>query len=220
MAVQKSTHITAVSKHTASIVENQHNPTDKIRVIYNGVDEQFFRPLSKHKKKRNVKVLFAGNLKRQKGAHWLPEICKKAGTELEFYATTGLMNLPQKLQNIKSVGVVNHQDMPNLYNDMDILLMPTVREGFGLVVAEAMACGLPVVATNCTALPELIDHGKGGYLCKIGDTSDFAEKINILAKSPSLRHIMGEYNRSKIESHFTLKRMVAEYHTLFEEIHS
>lgn len=117
-----------------------------------------------------------------------------------------------------SVGSVPFEEMPNLYRDMDILLMPTVREGFGLSVAEAMACGLPVVASGCSSIPELIDDYKGGFLCPVGDVNVFAEKINILAESPSLRKEMGEYNRAKVEKMFTLNRMVNEYKKLFEEV--
>ena len=96
--------------------------------------------------------------------------------------------------------------------------MPTVREGFGLAIAEAMACGLPVVASNCSAIPELIDDGKGGFLCPIGDVQAFADKINLLAESPRLRLQMGEYNRAKIEQKFTLARMVKKYQALFKEV--
>jgi glycosyltransferase involved in cell wall biosynthesis len=108
--------------------------------------------------------------------------------------------------------------MPNRYRQMDILLMPTVREGFGLAVAEAMACGLPVVASNCSSIPELIDDGKGGFLCPIGDVKAFAEKINLLAESPGLRKEMGQYNRARIEKKFTLERMVKEYQKVFSEV--
>jgi glycosyltransferase involved in cell wall biosynthesis len=108
--------------------------------------------------------------------------------------------------------------MPQIYQQADILLFPTVREGFGLAAAEAMACGLPVVATNCSSLPELIDNGKGGFLCPIGDVEAFAEKINFLAENPELRREMGEYNRAKVEKMFTLNRMVGEYQQLFEEV--
>jgi glycosyltransferase involved in cell wall biosynthesis len=101
---------------------------------------------------------------------------------------------------------------------MDILLMPTVREGFGLAIAEAMACGLPVVASNCSAIPELIDEGKGGFLCPVGDVDAFAEKINLLADSPILRREMGNYNRAKVEKMFTLDRMASEYQELFEKV--
>ena len=88
----------------------------------------------------------------------------------------------------------------------------------GLAAAEAMSCGLPVVASNCSSLPELIDDGKGGFLCPVGDVEAFAEKINLLADSPKLRHEMGEYNRSKVEELFTVERMVNEYKDLFEQV--
>jgi len=108
--------------------------------------------------------------------------------------------------------------MPELYRNSDILLFPSVREGFGLVPAEAMSCGLPVVATNCSSLPELIDEGKGGFLCPLGDVNSFAGKINLLADNPELRHEMGNYNRAKVERMFTLDRMVDEYGKLFDEV--
>ena len=122
------------------------------------------------------------------------------------------------ITGLESIGAVPFKEMQALYRQMDILLMPSVREGFGLAVAEAMACGLPVVASNCSAIPELIDDGKGGFLCPVGDVAAFAEKINFLADSPQLRHEMGEYNRSKVEKMFTLERMVKEYRELFEKV--
>ncbi len=107
--------------------------------------------------------------------------------------------------------------MPELYRHADLLLFPTVREGFGLAAAEAMACGLPVVATDCSSIPELVVDGKGGFLCQTGNTEQFAARINELAESASLRRQMGEYNRARVEEKFTLQRMVNEYRTLFEE---
>jgi glycosyltransferase involved in cell wall biosynthesis len=85
-------------------------------------------------------------------------------------------------------------------------------------VAEAMACGLPVIASDCSAIPELIDNGKGGFLCSVGDVKAFAEKINLLADSPKLRKQMGEYNRARVEKLFTLDRMVKKYRELFDEV--
>jgi len=105
-----------------------------------------------------------------------------------------------------------------IYQEADILLFPTVREGFGLAAAEAMACGLPVVATDCSSLPELIVHGKGGYLCQLGNVEEFATRINELAASPRLRREMGEFNRARVEKKFTVGRMVKEYVQLFDQI--
>jgi glycosyltransferase involved in cell wall biosynthesis len=112
---------------------------------------------------------------------------------------------------------VPFEKMPMRYKEMDILVMPTVREGLSLSVLEAMASGLPVVASNCSSLPEQIDDGKGGFLCPVGDAEAFAERINILADSAKLRREMGGYNRAKVEQKFSLEQMVNEYRKLFWE---
>jgi glycosyltransferase involved in cell wall biosynthesis len=79
-----------------------------------------------------------------------------------------------------------------------------------------MACGLPLVASDCSSLTELIDESQGGYLCTIGDVQSFADKINQLANDAPLRSQMGQYNRVKVEEKFTLKNMLFAYQGLFE----
>ena len=96
---------------------------------------------------------------------------------------------------------------------MDILLMPTVREGLSLAVLEAMSCGLPVVASNCSSLPEQIDEGLGGFLCPVGDVNMFAERLNYLADSPKIRKNMGQYNREKV--YHMAERIAANTYTEF-----
>jgi len=114
----------------------------------------------------------------RKGVSLLPQIAERLSPAIKIVYTRGLrggFDLPD-LPNLRCLGRKANDDMPALYRDSDILIFPSVREGFGLVPAEAMACGLPVVATNCSSLPELIDNGKGGFLCPIGDVEAFAEK--------------------------------------------
>jgi glycosyltransferase involved in cell wall biosynthesis len=219
-AIDQAHTLTAVSKYTANIVQQDLKINKPVKVIYNGIDTDLFTPSlgKKNHSETKINVLFSGNLTRRKGVQWLPAISKMLAKNIVIHATSGLKPTHKSIHNIETLGSIPYSDMPVLYNSMDILIMPTVREGFGLSVAEAMACGLPVVATNCSALPELIDHGKGGFLCNIGDKKAFAEKINILAESPRLRREMGEYNRAKIESEFTLKRMITEYQNLFESV--
>jgi glycosyltransferase involved in cell wall biosynthesis len=169
---------------------------------------------------KEIRVFFSGNLIRRKGSHWLPTIAQQLQKNIRIFYTQGLRtrNNLSTHSKLQPMGSVPFHEIHKLYQEMDILLMPTVREGFGLAVAEAMACGLPVVASDCSAIPELIDHGKGGFLCPVGDVNAFAEKINLLADSPKLRREMGEYNRAKIEKMFTLDRMVKEYQELFDEV--
>jgi glycosyltransferase involved in cell wall biosynthesis len=119
---------------------------------------------------------------------------------------------------LTDLGRLAHVDMPALYASVDLLFAPSAREGFGLCVAEAMACGLPVVAADTSAMPELIDRGQGGHLCPIDDLDGFAAAIRQIAAVPEEAARMGEYNRAKVESDFTLSRMVDEYRALFEEL--
>lgn len=218
LAVRKAIAITAVSNFTANLVKQDMRMESKIRVIYNGIDETVFQPKrSNTSKTSNIIILFSGNLSTRKGAQWLLPIAQRLHPNITIQYTSGLRSnnkLPDHLQ-LQCIGQIPHSDMPALYQQADILLFPTVREGFGLAATEAMACGLPVVATNCSSLPELIDEGKGGFLCPLGDVNAFAEKINLLAENSQLRREMGEYNRTKVEQCFTLDRMVSEYRELF-----
>ncbi len=221
LGVKRAHTITAVSNFTAELVKKDLKLTKPVKVIYNGIDTEHFIPASNKKDlNSDIRVLFSGNLTRRKGAQWLLPIANKLNKNIRIYYTEGLRKGRFFSHNpmLKSVGSVPYNEMPDQYNKTDILLMPTVREGFGLSVAEAMSCGLPIVASDCSAIPELVDEGKGGFLCPVGDVDAFAEKINILADSPELRYEMGEYNRAKAEEKFTLNRMVKEYKDLFDTI--
>ena len=221
LAIGKANFITAVSQFTADLVkQDMHLHGKNIKVIYNGIDQTLFTPpkLNKIKHHNQINVLFSGNLTQRKGAQWLIPIAERLDKRINILYTSGLQptGMPLNHPRLQCVGSIPYQQMPALYQNADILLFPTVREGFGLAAAEAMACGLPVVATNCSSLPELIDNGKGGFLCPIGNVDAFAEKIDLLAENPELRREMGDYNRAKVESMFTLERMAGQYEQLFE----
>ena len=119
---------------------------------------------------------------------------------------------------MENIGHIAHKDMAEVYQSVDLLVSPTIREGFGLGIVEAMACGLPIVATDSSSIPELVSHNEGGYLCDLGKIEQFADRINELAESPVLCESMGEYNRNKVEKQFTSDRMINEYKALFERV--
>jgi len=169
-------------------------------------------------------VLFCGNLKRAKRPDLLVPLANALGNGFEIQYTAGIAG-SGKLKGVvnadaaklRCLGNVAHHDMPAVYQSVDALFMPSVREGFGLCVAEAMACGLPVVAADASALPELIHQGAGGHLCQIDDVAAYAESLKRIADSPQQARRMGDYNRALVETRFTLSRMVSEYKMLFEE---
>jgi glycosyltransferase involved in cell wall biosynthesis len=218
-SLQAADSVTCVSKFTANMIHQVLGYDKPIRVIYNGINAEMFRPASSNNN-GSIKVLFSGHPTRRKGADLLPEIARKLDKNIVIQYTSGIRDKPLTQVDLRLVnlGSIPFAGMPEVYQQADILLFPTVREGFGLVAAEAMACGLPVVATNCSSLPELVVHGKGGYLCELGNAADFAARINELANNLQLRRQMGDFNRERVEKRFRLDEMVKNYRELFEEV--
>lgn len=220
LALQRASVVTAVSHFTAGLVTRDTQFSRPIQIIPNGVDTARFVPPGHKTSRATIRVLFSGNLTLRKGANFLPAIAGRLPRGVEIVCATGLRGgtMPLSAPNIRVIGRVRHADMPALYQDVDLLLMPTVREGLSLAVLEAMASGLPVVATNCSSLPELIHDGRGGFLCELGNVEEFADKIAFLADAPDLRRQMGDYNRARVEREFTLQHMVSSYRMLFESV--
>lgn len=100
----------------------------------------------------------------------------------------------------------------------DVLAVPTqAYESFGLVAAEAMALGVPVVATDIGGLPEVVENGRGGYVVAPQDVSGLAERLTALLSSPELRASQGELGRERYRQRFTIDRMAADYAHLVRE---
>lgn len=194
------------------------------RCILNGIDTHFFYPQpNKHKTipetKDKIMLFYSGNMTKRKGVDLFPEIMKKLGKDYILVCASGLRhNLFQSNENIRLIGRLTQKELVNYYNQCDIFLFPSRMEGLSLTVLEAMACGAPVITTNCSSMPELIIGGKGGYLCQKDSVEDFVEKIKILAENPSLRKDMGVYNRSRVAEFFTLEKMTESYLKLYLEL--
>lgn len=210
--------LVSVSHYTAALIQHELALSRPIKVIYNGIDTTRFVPGTRTDK--TVRVLFSGNLSMRKGAHLLPDIARHLAPKVQLLYTRGLGRGGVSVcgEHLVDLGPIRHEDMPALYRSVDLVLLPTVREGLSLAVLEAMACGLPVIATDIASLPEQIVHGQGGYLCPLGDAAAFAERINELANDPGLRRRMGEFNRCRVEQTFTIERMANEYKQVFESL--
>lgn len=220
-SLRRASVITAVSRFIADLVAREHAPGERLVCLPNGIDTSQFVPKPREST-GEIRVLFAGNPTRRKGAQHLsalaealpPDVLIRYTGALRSSAVMALDEQP-KLQKIPRVA---HSQMHLNYQDSDIFFFPTVREGFGLVVAEAMACGLPVVATNCSSMPELVVHGKGGFLFEPGNRAQMLEHLLRLSRDPVLRQEMGAFNRERIVRDFPLDRMVKGYRDVFEHL--
>jgi glycosyltransferase involved in cell wall biosynthesis len=221
--LKRADAIVAVSEYVRRAMKTIFGDCD-VGVIYNGIDEKKFHPF--HVEKTGfindqdiTLLLYTGNTSLRKGSDLLPKIMKRLGDRYQLLTTAGLRSDScSDQENIIHLGKLTEIELIRVYNACDIFLFPTRLEGFGLSVAEAMACGKPVVSTNGSSIPELVLDGKGGYLCDIDDIPSFVSAIQLLGEDENLRYNMGKKNRSRVCERFTLKRMTYQYIDLYKRV--
>jgi glycosyltransferase involved in cell wall biosynthesis len=99
-----------------------------------------------------------------------------------------------------------------------VAILTSLLEGCSNALLEAMAMGLPVVASNTGGTPELVTHGRGGYLCPVGEVGSFAKALVRLASEPHTANRMGRYNRQRVDERFTDEVLVTRSLSLYESI--
>ena len=110
------------------------------------------------------------------------------------------------------------KDVPALMHAMDVFAMPSIWEGFGLVLLEAMAAGRPIVASRVATIPEVVLDGQTGLLVPAGDPLALAEALAQLANQPALAARMGEAGRERVQHQFSLEKMVGDTELLYREL--
>jgi 1,4-alpha-glucan branching enzyme len=226
--------VVTVSKSSKEILVNRYDVSrELIKVVPNGVDASVFNPQNISKKlnerfKANKTLLFVGPLIKRKGLAYLinamPEVVSKYKEVLLLIIGDGaeknhLMALTKKLNiedNVVFEGFVAEDSLPHYYNAADIFVFPSLVEGFGMVLTEAMACGLPVISTNTSAIPEVV--GDAGILVEPGNSQALAETITKLLKDKELRKELEERSRKRVEGHFTWDRVADQTIEVYEEI--
>ena len=112
----------------------------------------------------------------------------------------------------------NVPDPKKLLQSSDVFVLASVGEAFGLVLAEAMACGVPVVASNVGGLPEVVEDGVSGFLRPLEDVTGMAEAAVMLLTDSALHAQFAKAALSRVRKHFCAKRVVPQYEAYYEEI--
>ena len=224
-SINKAKAVIAVSRYTANKVKEVHGILPE--VIYNGIDIDQFRPLNLSKDALlkeldlpldylNKKIiLFVGNATIRKGFDILRSVMNLLDNS--YICLTCGLRISKSFDKIVSLKELPDNKMPLLYNLCDIYFHPARLEGFGLTVAEAMACLKPVICSNISSLPELIINRKGGILCDLGP-QDFKQAIEYLMNNPGLRQEMGEFNRERCVKDFDYRMMGDNYLSLYKTV--
>ena len=109
-------------------------------------------------------------------------------------------------------------DVRQILAACDLYTLPASDEGFGLAFLEAMAMKKPIIALDTGGAPEVVEHGKSGFLSPPGDIPQLAENILTLINNPTLRSQMGEYGRMQVEQNFNTQRMAKDVEHIYRLI--
>lgn len=188
-----------------TLIENGVNE-NKIFVNPYGIDSSLFKRKEKFHDAGPLKFIFVGIVDARKGIPLLMNIIKKISpTEAEFSFVGPISSKVEAmvqsygLPNVHIVGKVPHAELASVFAQYDVFVFPSYFEGFGLVILEAMATGLPVITTTATGGPDCIEHGSEGFIMDCGDEQALYENINFFIKHPNEIKKMGLAARKKAE---------------------
>jgi glycosyltransferase involved in cell wall biosynthesis len=229
--------VIGVSQHTAAhLIEAEHAPAEKVSVVHNGIDFERVRvsaPGAPEKLRRELAphgerlLLIAARLHPEKGYEHLfaalPVVRERISRPIRLLvAGQGpLLNHYRKMAEalgcsdmVQFLGF--RRDITDLMAAADVFVLPSVAEAFGLVLAEAIYLGTPVVATRVGGIPEIVDDGVDGILVPPGDGVALADALVHLLADDGLRCRLAGAGRERVRAQFRFEEMVRAYEALYE----
>lgn len=205
----------------------KHGIKKPIIFLSNGVDTKKFYPI-RLKKNENT-IIHVGRIGYEKSI----DILLKAFNELLkinkdaklIIAGKGpdlekLKSFSKKLdinKKIKFLGSVDHNKLPLLYSSANIFVTASTIETEGLVVLEAMACGLPIIGVNKLAVPNIVKHKKNGFIIEVGDYKKMAKYMNLLLKNKELSNKFGKES-IKIVQNYSLNNIINKLEEIYNSL--
>ena len=184
--------IFVASSFTAKTLEEYPGSLAPLTVIPYGFPPTFEgRDYGGIKTRKSIKVLFVGSLSQRKGIANLFAAVEPLRHFIELTivgnkVTNDCPALDKALAKHRWIPSLSHENVLKLMREQDVFVFPSLFEGFGLVITEAMSQGTPVITTERTAGPDLIEHGKEGWIVKAGDTQELSELFQELVSNPIL----------------------------------
>jgi glycosyltransferase involved in cell wall biosynthesis len=216
----------------------------RIRVVYLGVDPSVFKrygDVSFLKERYGLEnkriILFVGHFGLRKGIPFLiramPQILREhpnavllcvggtpkwLGTRLYWDYLNNMIRESGVCENVKLVGEIPHHELPYYYSMADVFAFPSLYEAFGKVIAEAMACEAPVVASKVGGIPEIVEHKCNGLLVEPGNVDELAYAINSLLSDSEFAGRLGEKARQTIIEKFTWRHTTENLTKIYSEL--
>lgn len=221
----------AVSRHLAEYLEDSVGvPRSRISQIYNGVDTIRFRPgaVARPSLRTGDTRFLVGTVGRLAAVKDQPALIRAFAAVLrshpEWRGRVRLAVIGDGALRAELEGLIREQaiaadcvmagsrdDIPDLMREMDLFVLPSLAEGISNTILEAMATGLPVIATRVGGNPELVSDGLTGRLVGAADPGALADAIAAYVAEPDKARSHGREGRSRVERQFSLGAMVAGY---------
>jgi len=234
-SVKQADHVIAVSEATRQdLIELYQTPPEKISVLYHGVTPDF-KPVTEPRQLAAIRhkyglgeqpfILSVGTIQPRKNYQRLVQALARLDSSMALvivgskgwnyehvFKEVAKFDL---VERVHFLGFVADADLPMLYNAASLFVYPSLYEGFGLPVLEAMACGIPVVASNQSALPEVV--GEAGLLIDPRDVEAIAAAMSRILSEPALRHHLAQIGL-KQAAKFAWPDMAAKLLNLYQKI--
>jgi len=232
--IEQSDAVTAVSQSLVDQTYELIEPKKEIKTIYNFVDEKIYykRDVNDLRSQYGIEedervIIHVSNFRKVKR---VPDVIrafdlvqKEVKSKLLLVGdgpelTTACKLIDELGLDDKVLLLGKQENLAELYSISDLKLLLSEKESFGLVLIEAMACGVPTIGTNVGGIPEVIEDGVDGYICELGDIKDIANKaINLLSDS-ELHQKMSNQAIKSVQQKFNSERIVSNYEDLYYSI--
>lgn len=227
--LNKSDHVVAVSQAVKQYAESLGTPSSKISVVPNAVDLQDFRPDARESElDGTVRVAFIGRLISNKGPQYLVEAAPRILRDfpgVQFLLVGEGPMFEQLRRRAEHLGLRNHfrflgvvPSVSQFLKNCDILVRPSLTEGMPLTVLEAMACGVPTVASKVGGTPEILLHGETGFLVEPKNIDQLSFYISRLVGDDELRTVMGKRARSLIEKYCSWDEVARKMSRIYDSV--
>jgi len=226
--LDQSDHIIAVSSAVKEYARGLNVSESKISVIPNGIDVSEIRPNHFHQRKANLRIAFVGRLIANKGPQYLLETAPTVlrefpEVEFLFVGDGPLQGLLRR--SAKTLGISERvrflpavPSIPEFLRECDIYVRPSLTEGMPLTVLEAMASGVPTIATSIEGTREIITHGENGFLIAPKSAEQLKFYISKLVSDPELRIKMGKRARETMEKHNDWATVAVQTSRVYENV--
>ena len=213
-------HLLTVSESSQQRIAADYGiPPEKIHVIYNGIDVDFFH---KTQPTQSKTILTLGSYHHpRRGFRYLREIYARLAARGYRIIDVGRRSDEQDAQmanipNVASLGLVEKSRLPDLYSQASVVVSTALFEGFGLTIAEALACQTPIVAFAAGGVIDVLQRVDPWLLCPLRDVDQLIEKVEALASDA--HPFDGTKAREAIVTHFSRTQMAQHYERLFRSL--